>query len=328
VQIVNGAVINATIGDGIAAYNFGNGAISVTNNAAVTAPKGIALTGNTNVRQTITNNANITGTKAGIDLTAAGSPTTINQQGGTIFGGILLSIYGDTIKITGGTIIGMINGNSAVTRANAGKVNYDLANTTTLGITSPVDVADINVNSGTVTLGTNVTVFNQFRNNAALQIDSINTRAITGNYTQGANGNLALLVGPDGSAQLAVSGTASLGGTLQLISLNGFQPKISDKLTLVIASGGISGKFASVLDPFSPSIVPVLVYGQNTVSLVFLPDFAKLARTLNQRLAGNLLDQIALNPKAAELISFLFEEPISNLPGDLGKISPEGLTAF
>jgi hypothetical protein len=268
-QIVNGAVINATIGDGIAAYNFGSGAISVTNNAAVTAPTGIALTSNTNVYQTITNNANITGTTDGIDLIAAGSPTTINQQAGTISGGILLSIYGDTINVTGGTIIGPINGNSADTRAKAGIVNYNLANTTTLGITSPVDVADINVNSGTVTLRTNVTVFDQFTNNAALQIDSINTRAITGNYTQGAKGTLALLVGPGGSAQLAVSGTASLGGTLQLISLNGFQPKISDKLTLVIASGGISGKFASVLDPFCPSIVPVLVYGQNTVSLVF-----------------------------------------------------------
>jgi hypothetical protein len=76
-------------------------------------------------------------------------------------------------------------------------------------------------------------------------------------------------VGPDGSAQLAVSGTASLGGALQLISLNGFQPEISDKLTLVIAGGGISGKFANVLDPFSPSIVLDLIYGQNALRLGF-----------------------------------------------------------
>ena len=329
VQIVNGAVIKATIGDGIAAYNFGNGAISVTNNAAVTAPTGIALTSDTNVRQTITNNANITGTTTGIDLTAAGSPTTINQQAGVISGGILLSKYGDTINVTGGTIIGVINGNSAVTRANAGTVNYDLANTTTLGITNPVDVADINVNSGTVTLRTNVTVFDQFTNKAALQIGSINTRTITGNYTQRANGTLALLVGPDGSAQLAVSDTAFLGGALQLISLNSFQPEISDKLTLVIAEDRISGKFARVLDPFSNSITLDLVYGQNALNLGFrLSDFASLARTPNQRAAGNLLDQSALNPEADELISFLYEEPISNLPGDLKKISPEGLTAF
>jgi hypothetical protein len=163
----------------------------ITNNAAVTAPTGIALTSNTNVHRTITNNANITGTTAGIHLIAAGSSTKINQQAGTIFGGILLSIYGDTINVTGGRVIGAINGNSAVTRANAGIVNYNLANTTSLGITSPVDVADINVNSGTVTLRTNVTVFHQFANNATLQIDSINTRAITGNYTQGASSGTA-----------------------------------------------------------------------------------------------------------------------------------------
>src|SRR5258707_11129450 len=179
--------------------------------------------------------ANIAVPTTAIDLTAAGSQPTISQQAGMISGGILLSKYGDTINVPGGTIIGVINGNSAVTRANAGTINYNLANTTTLGITSPIDVADINVNSGTVTLRTNVTVFDQFTNKAALQIGSINTRTITGNYTQGANGTLALLVGPDGSAQLAVSGTASLGGALQLISLNGFQPELSDKLTLVIA---------------------------------------------------------------------------------------------
>jgi outer membrane autotransporter protein len=41
-----------------------------------------------------------------------------------------------------------------------------------------------------------------------------------------------------------------------------------------------------------------------------------------------LVDQIELNPKAADLISFLSKEPVSNLPGDLEKISPDGLTAF
>src|SRR5271157_2672339 len=72
----------------------------------------------------------------------------------------------------------------------------------------------------------------------------------------------------------------------------------------------------------------VLVYGQNTVVLEFRPDFESFSLTPNQRAAGKLLDQIGLNLKAAEAINFLFSEPGSNIPGDLEKISPEGLTAF
>ena len=35
-----------------------------------------------------------------------------------------------------------------------------------------------------------------------------------------------------------------------------------------------------------------------------------------------------LDPRAANLISFLNKEPFANLPGDFEKISPDGLTAF
>ena len=75
-------------------------------------------------------------------------------------------------------------------------------------------------------------------------------------------------------------------------------------------------------------ITPELVYGQTTVVLEFGSDFKSFARTPNQRAAGNLLDRNALNPKAAALIDFLFNEPVSNLLSDLEKISPDGLTSF
>ena len=75
-----------------------------------------------------------------------------------------------------------------------------------------------------------------------------------GNYTQNAGGTLQLGLGSSAPSQndfLNVGGQAALGGTLQLLSLNGFQPKIGSKLTLVLAAGGVSGQFANVLDPFS-----------------------------------------------------------------------------
>jgi hypothetical protein len=110
---------------------------------------------------------------------------------------------------------------------------------------------------------------------------------------------------------LQVTGAAILGGTLQLNLLSGFQPKISDQLTLVAAGGGVSGKFANLLDSFSPVITPELIYGPNTVLLEFSSNFGSFALTPNQRAAGNLLDRVAFNPKTAELISFLFNEPVA-----------------
>jgi hypothetical protein len=42
----------------------------------------------------------------------------------------------------------------------------------------------------------------------------------------------------------------------------------------------------------------------------------------------DLLNRVAFDPKTAELISFLFNEPVANIPGDLDKTSADGLTAF
>ncbi len=153
---------------------------------------------------------------------------------------------------------------------------------------------------------------------------------VKGNYVQNAGGTLQLHVAGANPGQydsLNVGGNAALGGTLQLISL-GFQPKLADQLTLVLAGGGISGKFANILDPFGLLLVPELVYGPNSVVLEFQSDFVSIARTPNQRAAANLLDRIALDSRAAELINFLFNDPLSNLPGDLERISPDSLASF
>ncbi len=107
-----------------------------------------------------------------------------------------------------------------------------------------------------------------------------------------------------------------------------FPAKISNQLTLVAAAGGISGKFTDLVDSFSPVITPELIYGSNSVLLEFSSNFTSFALTPNQRAAGNLLDRVAFDPKTAELDSFLFKEPVTNIPGDLDKISPDGLTAF
>ena len=186
---------------------------------------------------------------------------------------------------------------------------------------------------------------------------------VLGNYTQNAGGTLQLQVAGANPGQydtLNVGGNAALGGTLQLLSL-GFQPKAGNQLTLVTTGGVVSGRFAQFLNPFptGPGFNTFdLVYGRNSVQLQFLNvttpispviptvpttpssppavppkvvatlNFASFAFTPNQRSTATLLDQVELDPRTANLIGFLFKQPLANLPGDFEKISPAGLTSF
>jgi hypothetical protein len=157
---------------------------------------------------------------------------------------------------------------------------------------------------------------------------------------------------------LNVTGNASLNGTLRLIN-QGYQPQNGDKLELVRTGGVVSGRFAQFQNPFltGPGFNTVdLVYARQSLTLEFLElttpviplppgtpgtpgtpgeprvviatDFSSFAFTPNQSAAGNLLDAVQLDPRAANFISFLNTEPFANLPNDLQKISPDGLTAF
>jgi hypothetical protein len=56
--------------------------------------------------------------------------------------------------------------------------------------------------------------------------------------------------------------------------------------------------------------------------------FSPFAQTPNELSAAHLVDEVASEPRAAKLISFLDNEPFPKLPGDLEKITPDGdLTA-
>jgi outer membrane autotransporter protein len=155
---------------------------------------------------------------------------------------------------------------------------------------------------------------------------------VKGNYTQGSAGTLQLQIAGANPGQydtLNVGGNAAVGGTLQLISL-GFQPKVGNQLTLVTTGGKVSGRFAQFLDPFAGGpgfTIAGLVYEPNSVLLQFRTA-ASFALTPNQLAAANLIDAVHTDPRAAKLIFFLNQEPFANLPGDLERISPDGLTAF
>lgn len=267
VTVTNSAAVNVRLGDGILAFNVGNGSVSVANIGSVNAPTGIALAGGRAVQYTLTNNGNVTGGLTALDLTGIGGPATINQQGGAIVGNILLSPNGDTLNITGGTIAGNIVGDSAANGAKSGTVNLDGATFTTNGT---IDVSRINVNSGTLVLANDVTVFDSLVNNAVVELASRNTRTINGTYAQTAGGTLLVAISPAGSAGLAVTGRASLNGTLELAYAPGsYTPQVYQVLT---AAGGITGRFATTI---ATGFVPTALAG----SVVYTPGSADLVLT-------------------------------------------------
>ncbi len=80
---------------------------------------------------------------------------------------------------------------------------------------------------------------------------AVGTLSVAGNYVQGANGSLSVELASGSSYDvLAVSGTASLGGTLNVSYLGGYAPTTADSHQVLTASS-VTGTFASVVDPNS-----------------------------------------------------------------------------
>jgi outer membrane autotransporter protein len=219
---------------------------------------------------------------------------------------------------------GVLQGTGSLTKLGAGTQTLSGNNTYSGGTT--INAGTLVVNSAQA-LGFGDTVVNGGILRSHLQ--PINVKD---NYTQNDGGTLQLSLGGSAPGQydvLNVGGRAALDGTLQLFALNGFQPKFGDKLTLVLAAGGVSGQFSNFLDPFSSVFGLELVYLPDSVVLEFLlPGFTPFALTPNEKAVARELDKVALDPRETQLISFLRTEPIGNLPGDFERISPDSLSAL
>ena len=99
---------------------------------------------------------------------------------------------------------------------------------------------------------------NTFRNDGTLQVGDVftgvnahGTMQVTGNYLQGSGGRLLMAVGGSAAGQydrLAVSGSATLGGSLVVSEAAGYA-RDSVAIDLITANGGLSGGFGTVTLP-------------------------------------------------------------------------------
>src|SRR5262249_55740466 len=98
---------------------------------------------------------------------------------------------------------------------------------------------------------------------------------VDGNYVQGPNGTLKIGIAgaqcPDGS-RLVVTGSATLNGTLDLVSLNNFHAISGSHYTVLIAFRGVSGFFSNVVDTFNTSgLTRADIMAPNGVVIAYLP---------------------------------------------------------
>jgi outer membrane autotransporter protein len=244
------------------------------------------------------------------------------------------------------TFSGVISGTGGLEQIGTGTTVLTAANTYTgqttvdsgsLIVNGSIASTQVVVNPAGLLSGSGLIGANVVNSGIISPGDPTGTLTISGNYTQTPKGTLRIQIGGTAPGQfgvLAVSGHASLSGTVQLVPLNGFLFQVGTKLTFLTANGGISGNFTTVQNPFiSNTIVEAQVLvGPNDVAIEGTQgSFATtpgVATTPNELAVAKALDSARGDPREAALFAFLNSQPIANLPHDLSLIAPTQISSI
>ncbi len=146
---------------------------------------------------------------------------------------------------------------------------------------------------------------------------------VSGNFSQAPTGTLVIqLASPTSFDRLAVTGTASLAGTVQIDTLDGYNP-LGQSFTFLTAGGGVSGTFGTFSGNATTNRAAIgakLTYAPNSVTVAFtqLP-FAGFAATPNQRAIANAAQANPALTAALDTIPLA-----SQFPAALNALSPQG----
>ncbi len=179
-----------------------------------------------------------TGTILADSGTLALSATIAQVSGSTLTGGTWNALGGSTIQFPTGT--SLTTNQARVTLGGAGA--------------SIPALASLASNSGslTVTGGATLTTAGNLSNTGTVTVGPASTLNVGGTFTEGPTSTLDLDFGGSPASgqfgQLAVTGSAALGGTLQSEFVNGYAPTVGDSFK-IISFASATGKFAATNSP-------------------------------------------------------------------------------
>ncbi len=287
VRVANNATINAGGGDGIFAFNFGNGAVSVKSNASITvtgatAQNGIEAFSAERGNISVTASANVTADSgSGIQTTSVGAGrTTINVLAGTTEGaasGVAASSERGAININNSATIQNLSeqpgslavaafgvGNATFTNNTGGVVTGTVAMTgtrsnnfanagawNTLG-TSAFGDSSVN-NTGTMNIFGPTTFggLNALANSGVLNLaagGTVATLTVPGNLAFQSGALYIVALNGTTASQIKIGGSATVAGTVEAIFMPGPYSK-NETYTILQARGGVEGAFSGFYSP-------------------------------------------------------------------------------
>ncbi len=228
-------------------FKQGDGSLTLTGSSAVGATEvaggSLIVTGSLASALTVDTGASLQGSSQ--TLLAQGSVT---DNGTLVFDQASDGVFANAVTGTGALIkqnIGtlVLNGVSAIatTTVAGGTLQIGDINNPSAQLTSAVTV-----DAGATLSGHGTIVGNVVNNGGAVAPGgTIGVLTVQGNYTQSADGVLSIEISPTANSVLQVSGTASLAGTLHLVT-DGNLFRKGQTYTFVTA-GSVSGAFTSVV---------------------------------------------------------------------------------
>ncbi|TRL39402.1 autotransporter outer membrane beta-barrel domain-containing protein [Rhizobium straminoryzae] len=302
--LTNNATLAAvTVGpDGLFTNNAGATAGAISNAGNTTNSGTLASLANTSGRFTNNTGGSVTGTTS-----ITGGTVTNNASLASVSVGAGGSLVNNSAGSTGAVVNAgsMTNGGTVASLTNTGG---DFDNTGSITGAASVSGGML-TNDGTVLGAVTVSgsgILSGTGSVASLSVGSggtlspgpgLATLSVTGNLTLGAGSTYQADIASTGvSDRITVGGTATLGGTLALEAASQvYDPSVS--YTLLTATGGVSGTFASVTSDFA-FLSPLVTYGAGSLTLDLDRNavaFSSYASTANARAAANAADALPAN---------------------------------
>lgn len=311
----------AISGSGNPAITSGAGT-TITNTGTITGGGGVAVAAVTlsGAGNTIINSGTITGLGAGGAISLGGGSGTLTLLPSSVIVGIVTAGATDTLQL-GGTgsdsfnvsLIGPAQqyrgfgsfqkvGDSTWTLTGTG--GYTVPTTVNAGTLivngSIATSSGLSVNAAGTVGGTGTLPSTTINGGTLSPGNSIGTITVQGSLTFVAPGLYVVEISPTAADRTNVTGTATLAGTVQVVSEPGtYTP--GTVYTMLNATGSVSGTFAGLTSNFASTfLAPALSYDANNVFLTIARNgvsFASVGWTPNQIATGGAVDTLGLgNP--------------------------------